>query len=142
VLVEEGGDPATLVKKVTKQRRSSARIEVKWDKLGSGSDRARWDSNDYTLTVNMDAPELVGMEPESNLFQEKARQIAIAAFSIALVETKSINDTPEFDRNNFIDVLNAVRNAQNDLGKAFHAAKVKLETVTSEKISEVSEAVE
>lgn len=132
VVIEEGVGTATLAKKIAKKNQSSARIEVKWDHLGSSSDRASWDANQYTLTVNLDVPELVGMELTSNLFQEKVKQIAIATFSIALVETKSIKGDPDIDPSDLFSVTAAVRNAQNILGKAFHAAKVRLETEISE----------
>ena len=100
--------------------------------MGAGSDRAMWDANEYTLTVNQDVPELAGLTPETELFQEKVRQIAIATFSIVIVETKGISNILE--STDFIDVLGAVRTAQNDLGKAFHNAKIGLQT-TQESIS-------
>ena len=122
-VIEEAGNPATLVKKLTKTRHSTARIEVTLEHLTNAFPRATWDANECRLTLNLDTEELSGMNFESDLFREKGTQIAIAEFAVVLVQTKSNSNTSEFDPSQPIEVLEAVRGAQNQLGKAFHAAK-------------------
>jgi hypothetical protein len=136
-VVDDSGDPATLVKKVTKQRHSTAKIEVTLEHLTSAFPRATWDANECRLTLNLDTEELAGMDFESDLFREKGTQIAIAEFAVVLVQTKSNSNTSEFDPRQPIEVLEAVRGAQNQLGKAFHAAKAS-PVVTSDIPTEVA----
>jgi len=142
-VIDESGDPATLAKKVTRQRHSTAKITVGLENLTSAFPRATWDANECKLTLNLDTEELAGMDYESDLFQEKGTQIAIAEFAVVLVQTKSNSNTSEFDPSQPIEVLEAVRGAQNQLGKAFHAAKVKpVEAGTPETVIPTPELVE